>query len=71
MTDADVYEMFRSARIRIKLLTWQGRMAVVDIEPLTVNPQTAAANLYKAGAGGVMYSWNGGLEQVWLTERAA
>jgi hypothetical protein len=71
MTESDVYEMFRSARIRIKLVTWQGRMAVVDIEPLTVNPSTATRNLQNAGAGGVTYSWNGGDEQVWISERTA
>jgi hypothetical protein len=69
MTENDVREMCRVARIRIKSVTWQGKMAVVDIGPLTVNPQTTAANLYKAGAGGVTYSWNGGDEQVWITEK--
>jgi hypothetical protein len=69
MTENDVREMCRTARVMVKTVTWNGRVAVVRIEPLTVNPSTAAANLYKAGAGGVMWAWNEGYQEIWITER--
>ena len=71
LTVEGVNALCKAARIQALSVEIVGTRALVRIAPLKVDPKTAALNLYKAGGVAVVWSWNGGNEQLWISERAA